>query len=439
MKPTFYLVRPKAVTSTIAVRIYGKSFTGGKFVWSTGLAIAPELWDASTQRPTRDAAVLRRAAKSTPYLRNELKALAGRLDEIRAAAISHGQRCELDGVPVTTEPLRAYLDKAIKSIEPKPERVTLEIDNYIDRYLADLESGTRRYRGRAYGKETVRVYRTFVRRWHWFRQATGAGATWESVNMDLYHQLTDYLTNVRGLTVNSTGRVFKNLKAIMRAAYEEGHHANDVFRYQNFRTVRAKAHTIALTEDEVTTLYRLPLDAPGLAKARDLFVLGCYTAQRFSDYSSINDVQHLREIDGAHFYRLRQRKTKKTVWVPRHPVAAEILTRYGGKAPSLCEQLTNRRIKEIARLAGISKPTATTDGTHGAKLYRPRCELITTHTARRTGATMLHAAGLSLAEIMGITGHSSEGQLRIYLKIDAVQLAQSTARNPFFTDKRGAV
>ena len=439
MKLTFYLVRPTAATSTIALRSYGKAYTGRKFVYSTGLAIAPGFWDAPNQKPTTDRTTLRLADKISPTLRGELKNIGVQLDKIRAAAISHGHHCEYTGEPITSDSLRAFLDETIKGKESEADRGKLEIDDYLAQYVAGIKDGTRRNNGKAYKPASVRSYVTFLNRWGWYRAATGNGATWESVTMSLYHELTDFYTNERGLGVNSVGDIIKKLKAVMRAAYEEGHHENDVFRSRSFRKVSAKSFSIALTQDEVLAIYRHPLDAAHLATARDLFVLGCYTAQRFSDYSRISDAQHLREIDGGTFYQIRQRKTGKRVLIPRHPIAAEILARYGGAAPKVYQQKVNDRIKTIARLAGISRPVLTNEGSEGAKVYKARCELITTHTARRTGATMLHEAGLSLAEIMGITGHSSEGQLRTYLKLDAVQLAQSSARNPFFTDKRGAV
>ena len=45
------------------------------------------------------------------------------------------------------------------------------------------------------------------------------------------------------------------------------------------------------------------------------------------------------------------------------------------------------------------------------------------HTARRSFATNAYKAGVPLPSIQAITGHSSEAQLRRYLKLDAEEKA----------------
>ena len=58
---------------------------------------------------------------------------------------------------------------------------------------------------------------------------------------------------------------------------------------------------------------------------------------------------------------------------------------------------------------------------HGAmevKTSKAFYECIKTHTARRTFATNAYKRKISLSSIMVITGHSSEKQLRKYLKLD---------------------
>ena len=46
------------------------------------------------------------------------------------------------------------------------------------------------------------------------------------------------------------------------------------------------------------------------------------------------------------------------------------------------------------------------------------CDMITSHTARRTFATNAYAAGVPLQSILVITGHSREERLRTYLRLD---------------------
>jgi integrase len=98
------------------------------------------------------------------------------------------------------------------------------------------------------------------------------------------------------------------------------------------------------------------------------------------------------------------------------------------------DQKINKHIKEVARLAGITQPV------EGAKLidhravvgFYPKCDLITTHTARRSAATNMYKAGIPTISIMRITGHTTEKSFMKYIKITAEENAELMARNAFF-------
>ena len=61
------------------------------------------------------------------------------------------------------------------------------------------------------------------------------------------------------------------------------------------------------------------------------------------------------------------------------------------------------------------------------KRYIPKYKAVTSHTCRRSFATNLYRNGYSLAEIMPMTGHSTESQLRDYIGIDGEQNAENLA------------
>ena len=57
------------------------------------------------------------------------------------------------------------------------------------------------------------------------------------------------------------------------------------------------------------------------------------------------------------------------------------------------------------------------------KIHKPKYELIYTHTARRTGATLMYLAGMDVYDIMKITGHSSPDMLKKYIKANSLDVA----------------
>lgn len=69
------------------------------------------------------------------------------------------------------------------------------------------------------------------------------------------------------------------------------------------------------------------------------------------------------------------------------------------------DQVINRYIKEVALVAGLTE-----------KVEIEKYKLIHTHTARRTGATLMYLAGVDLYDIMKVTGHTSPAMLKKYIK-----------------------
>ncbi len=61
------------------------------------------------------------------------------------------------------------------------------------------------------------------------------------------------------------------------------------------------------------------------------------------------------------------------------------------------------------------------------KRFVPKYEVVSSHICRRSFATNLYRMGYSMAQIMLMTGHSTEAQLRLYIGIDAEENAEQIA------------
>ena len=57
------------------------------------------------------------------------------------------------------------------------------------------------------------------------------------------------------------------------------------------------------------------------------------------------------------------------------------------------------------------------------------CDLVRSHTARRSFATNAYKAGIPISSIIAITGHAREEGLRRYLKIQAEEKAILAEQN----------
>lgn len=231
----------------------------------------------------------------------------------------------------------------------------------------------------------------------------------------------------QGYATNYKATVISKVKAVMNEGLLLDYHKNTDFKA--VKKVQETADTVYLNDEEIERLWRMDLGSTMLTKARDMFLLGVYTASRFSDYSRLTaEMIHNGEI---HFI---QNKTAESVVIPASPRVYEILRRNGGKAPKICQQNLNSCIKEVCRRAGIDTPTTIrkSRGTAHIQETHPKYELVSSHTARRTGATLLYMSGVPLRQCMLITGHQSEGCFMKYIKITKEENAKMLASNPFF-------
>ena len=93
----------------------------------------------------------------------------------------------------------------------------------------------------------------------------------------------------RGCGANYVGKHIKTLKVILRQSRDEGHHNNTEVERKAFKAISEPSESIYLTESELNSLLKLDLsESKHLDIARDVFLSGCYTAQRYSDYSRIS-------------------------------------------------------------------------------------------------------------------------------------------------------
>ena len=91
-------------------------------------------------------------------------------------------------------------------------------------------------------------------------------------------------------------------------------------------------------------------------------------------------------------------------------------------------------IKEIGKLAKIDEMVeveTSKSGVFGTERI-PKYKLIQTHTARRTGATLMYLAGMNVFNICAVTGHTSIKSLKKYIKADSLQKAETILSDEAF-------
>lgn len=326
-------------------------------------------------------------------------------------------------------------------------RVTL--NKYIERYIREIETGARQTdRGLRYSPNTVKAVKTALMKFAEFQEVAHRRYDFKDIDLKFYNEYTSWLKVDQNYSVNSVGKCISNLKVVMNAARSEGYHTNDITSEKKFKSTRVEVDAIFLTREELDRIAAVDLSGqePTLAIARDIFLVGCWTAQRVSDYNNIrkedfesytrkfvveeDDPQNPgKKIDVVKteevlFLNVRQQKTGARVAIPVSTQLREILERYNYQLPHLADQTINEKIKIVGELAGITEPVeiVTTKGGSPVRETFPKNELIKTHTARRTGATLMYLAGMDIYDIMKITGHTSPAVLKKYIRADELQV-----------------
>jgi integrase len=154
----------------------------------------------------------------------------------------------------------------------------------------------------------------------------------------------------------------------------------------------------------------------------------------FSDFSQIKPENIKTWKSGSKVISLIQKKTGERVIIPIKPELDAILNKYDNKLPKVFEQKINKAIKVIGAILEIDEPIVIEEMKGGFKVKKTvlKNELIKTHTARRTGCTLMYLAGIPTLDIMKISGHKTEREFLNYIKIGKEETAANLAKHPYF-------
>lgn len=324
---------------------------------------------------------------------------------------------------------------------------------FIEQYLQDLESGARLKfnSNKKVAPDTPRIFKACLHCMENYENDRHLVLDWDDMTLDFYEDWRTWMLD-RMLSPNSIALYSKVLKAMLNRAADMKYTTTDDFRSSRWSTRGEEADNIYIPTSRIQELYSLSITRESLssllkavpsgtitkeqrdkitkflrekehvawyADARDIFVVGCLTGQRISDYSRISS-DMLVSMKGREFIQLTQKKTDKEIYIPASPAVREIIERHGGHLPKMNAQKLITLVRELALMLGwtekvdITKSRGLLRYDAGLRFF----ECIKTHTARRSFATNAYKAGVPLSAIMAVTGHSTEMMLRRYLKLD---------------------
>lgn len=166
----------------------------------------------------------------------------------------------------------------------------------------------------------------------------------------------------------------------------------------NYKRKLERYDTDRLTEDEVENLRTAEIFAPAVEHIRRAFVFQCYTGLSYAELVRVTQNNILiDQRTGAEYIKISRAKTGIESNIPLVLEARKIIDsfadhperqRHGLLIPLLSNQKYNVHLKQLAGLVGIQKK-------------------ITSHTARRTAATIYLKKGAALESVASMLGHAN--------------------------------
>jgi integrase len=275
--------------------------------------------------------------------------------------------------------------------------------------------------GRKYQKSTIKKFKQFKNLFVTYQTNSKRKYALADINNSLIKKFLDELEK-EGMSPETVTKHKKSFLRIIKIAISKGMLSENITKGFAYSGRSYKKEELVLNEDEISKIIGLELlDNPSLQKARDIFIVACYTAQSYSDIVSIRreDIKK-DETDGRYYWSIYRKKTHNHIYLLLKPLVVEILERRDFKMDLLSSQQVNKKIKILGKMAGLTEEISLRNS-KGEYITKKKCDFIVTHTGRRTFLTNLYMSGVPLDNIREIANHSSIQTTMGYLHINETQ------------------
>lgn len=389
------------------------SFRAKRFQITTGISIPGKYWNKNSQRVKET-----RAFRFYAEINQRLNAL-----ESETLALFYDYTAK--GIIPTAEKFKA--DWLARNTQHQEER--LELIQFIESFIQERKELKK-------PKGSLTVYDSCLKHVKGFSESKKKEITFDALNKLFASEFTAYLFGA-GYSDSYTHKILTTLKTIVREAVNRELIPEPGFLKVKLEVRKREADKVYLTESEIKLLFDMELEGR-LANVRDLFLLGCLTGLRFSDFSQLQpeNIQPI-EHNGKTVECLvtTSKKTKQKAILPIvNPMLKTILQR---RPKSISAQKLNEYIKELCREAGFTQDIELNEFKGGIHQKRKvqKWEIVASHTARRSFATNAYKSGMAVPDIMKFTGHTTVASFMKYLKVTTEETAVQLSEHDFFKGK----
>ena len=267
----FYLKRSKGAKFHIVLSfIYQKR--GKPFRFYTNLYSPPDYWDSKKER----------VSPPTKKRFDQAVEINNTLVKLQTGTIRLKLRFEDERKILTDEILKNELEALRFNDRPKSGQTTFL--QYFEQFV-EAKTGVPNY-----VKNSAKAYITTLKHVMEYAKDTGSKFDFPDINRALLEGFIKYLQG-KDFQPNHVQKIASTLKTVLRIADQEEISPNFKLKSEWLFARREETDATYLKIKELEKLEKLEgidLEAnPRLKRVRDLFLIGCYTGLRFSDYSEL--------------------------------------------------------------------------------------------------------------------------------------------------------
>ena len=388
----FYLKEPNSKNKTLIIVQYYVAKDKAKFKISTNIKINPDNWDKKNRIPIR-----KRGGQGIESQKINVKLMEfnKKIEDLRFKF----------GKELTIGDLKLAFNKS--------EEYVYALDYFVAFLNERIKIGDVTYR-------SIQKYETVLKKLVEFQIHTSRKYKLSDLKEQFFIDLIIHLRDKHDLYDNTLNRYISVIKTFLRWSLKKGYSPP-----MDFTEVKIKKHEtddVALTREEVQLIESAELSG-AQDRARDLFLIGVYSGQRWSDYSVFDEA----DIRNGLIIK-RAKKTSSISKIPLHDKLKAILDKYEWNLPKISSQKFNVHIQKICKALEINDKIKFTHskGNFKKEEIKEKWEKIGSHTARRTYITLASEGNIPDHIIMEITGIKDSNTLKKYKKVNNKAITELT-------------
>lgn len=402
----FFLKEPNADKLTPIYLIFYLKGQKKNFKYSTNQTIHPDNWNKKSRLPEA-----KRGAKGVEL--KHITSMLGMYSDFLEEKIKEFEKLNR---PITRDLLKELFDENFKHDTNKGDILflTTAIQDFIDT----------KSKSKGQSESWANKYNILKNKIIAFENKKKKKIEFTFITQDWLDEFCGFLRTIdvkpfKPHNDNTLHRALKYLITVLHWSADKYHDIN--VKKLKIPVKKYNPDDVFLTNKEVKTLEDMKLTGI-LEKTRDLFLIGIYSGQRFSDYS----VFEKEDLVGEMIIK-KAKKTESESFIPLHNKLKTLLDKYNWKLPIMPNLRFYFLIKKVCKQAGFTEQIKEIiyRGAENEVLYKPKYEMISSHTARRTFITLSSEKGMPDHIIMKITGIRDPKTLIKYKKTSQKSVVES--------------